>query len=83
MPIIDILKMIERAQYDDETVVCLFVKQDKKNFYKKFLYETFPLESSLHKMLFDHINTEISYGVLSTKNIYELNILNGLIFLKD
>ena len=72
MPITDILQMIGRAgrpQFDNEAVACLFVKQDKKNFYKKFLYEPFPLESSLHKMLFDHINAEISSGMLSTKTL--------------
>ena len=48
MPITDILQMIGRAgrpQYDDSAVACLFVSQEKKNFYKKFLYEPFPLES--------------------------------------
>ena len=70
MPITDVLQMIGRAgrpQYDDEAIACLFVKQDKKNFYKKFLYEPFPLESSLHKMLYDHINAEISSGMLTDK----------------
>ena len=72
MPITDVLQMIGRAgrpQYDDEAVACLFVKQDKKNFYKKFLYEPFPLESSLHKMLYDHINAEITGGTLTNKNM--------------
>ena len=48
LPITDVLQMIGRAgrpQYDDSAVACLFVSQDKKNFYKKFLYEPFPLES--------------------------------------
>jgi len=48
MPITDILQMIGRAgrpQYDDSAVACLYVTQEKKNFYKKFLYEPFPLES--------------------------------------
>jgi len=70
MPITDILQMIGRAgrpQYDNEAIACLFVKQEKKNFYKKFLYEPFPLESSLHKMLYDHINAEISSGMLTDK----------------
>ena len=70
MPITDILQMIGRAgrpQYDNDAIACLFVKQDKKNFYKKFLYEPFPLESSLHKMLYDHINAEISSGMLTDK----------------
>ena len=72
MPITDILQMIGRAgrpQYDDEAVACLFVKQDKKNFYKKFLYEPFPLESSLHQMLYDHINAEIASETLTTKHM--------------
>jgi activating signal cointegrator complex subunit 3 len=73
MPITDILQMIGRAgragrpQFDDSAVACLFVSQDKKNFYKKFLYEPFPLESSIHKLLDDHINAEISSGLLNTK----------------
>jgi len=70
MPITDILQMIGRAgrpQYDDSAVACLFVTQDKKNFYKKFLYEPFPLESTLHKMLYDHINAEIAAGTLLSK----------------
>ena len=70
MPITDVLQMIGRAgrpQYDSEAIACLFVKQDKKNFYKKFLYEPFPLESSLHKMLYDHINAEIASGMLTDK----------------
>jgi activating signal cointegrator complex subunit 3 len=70
MPITDVLQMIGRAgrpQFDDSAVACLFVSQDKKNFYKKFLYEPFPLESSLHKLLHDHINAEISSGLLNSK----------------
>lgn len=70
MPITDILQMIGRAgrpQYDDCAVACLFVSQDKKNFYKKFLYEPFPLESTLHKMLHDHLNAEIAAGTLLSK----------------
>ena len=72
MPITDVLQMIGRAgrpQYDDEAVACLFVKQDKKNFYKKFLYEPFPLESSLHKMLYDHFNAEIASGTITNRNL--------------
>ncbi len=71
MPITDVLQMIGRAgrpQYDDSAVACLYVSQEKKNFYKKFLYEPFPLESNLHKMLHDHLNAEISAGTLTSKN---------------
>ena len=48
MPITDILEMkgsAGRPQYNNDAIACLFVEQDKKNFYKKFLYEPFPLES--------------------------------------
>jgi len=58
MPITDILQMIGRAgrpQYDNEA--------------KNFLYEPFPLESSLHKMLYEHINAEISSGMLTDKKL--------------
>ena len=70
MPITDILQMIGRAgrpQYDNEAVACLFVRDDVKNFFKKFLYEPFPLESHLHEFLTDHINAEISSGSLTSK----------------
>ena len=70
MPITDILQMIGRAgrpQYDNDAVACLFVRDDVKNFFKKFLYEPFPLESHLHEFLYDHINAEISSGSLSSK----------------
>ena len=36
-----------RPQFDDKAVACIFVHDVKKPFYKKFLYEPFPVESSL------------------------------------
>jgi activating signal cointegrator complex subunit 3 len=39
----------------------------KKNFYKKFLYEPFPVESSLLEVLPDHLNAEIVAGTIQTK----------------
>ena len=36
-----------RPQYDDKAVAVILVHDDKKAFYKKFLYEPFPVESSL------------------------------------
>ncbi len=53
MPITDVLQMMGRAgrpQFDDHGVACVFVHDVKKHFYKKFLYEPFPVESSLHKV---------------------------------
>ena len=66
-PITDVLQMMGRAgrpQFDSEGVACVLVHDIKKNYYKKFLYEPFPVESSLHKHLHDHINAEIAAGNL-------------------
>lgn len=38
----------------------------KKNFYKKFLYEPFPVESNLLAVLPDHLNAEIVAGTIRT-----------------
>ena len=68
-PITDVLQMMGRAgrpQYDTEGVACVMVHDIKKNYYKKFLYEPFPVESSLHLHLHDHINAEIAAGNLKT-----------------
>ena len=64
-PVTDILQMMGRAgrpQYDDHGVACIFVHEIKKNFYKKFLHEPFPVESSLHLQLHNHINADIANG---------------------
>lgn len=48
MCIADVLQMIGRAgrpQFDDSGVAVVLVQDIKKNFYKKFLYEPFPVES--------------------------------------
>ena len=69
--ITDIMQMIGRAgrpQFDDSAVACIFAQDSKKNFYKKFIYEPFPVESSLHKCLHDHINAEIASGVVKSLN---------------
>eukprot|EP00095_Tigriopus_kingsejongensis_P005309 maker-scaffold337_size202799-snap-gene-1.20 protein:Tk05309 transcript:maker-scaffold337_size202799-snap-gene-1.20-mRNA-1 annotation:"activating signal cointegrator 1 complex subunit 3" len=70
MPITDVLQMMGRAgrpQYDDKGVACVFVHDVKKHFYKKFLYEPFPVESSLHGVLPDHLNAEIVAGTIQSK----------------
>jgi activating signal cointegrator complex subunit 3 len=56
-----------RPGHDDHGVACVMVSEEKKNFYKKFLYEPFPVESSLAESLTDHMNAEIASGTLSTK----------------
>jgi activating signal cointegrator complex subunit 3 len=70
MPITDVLQMMGRAgrpQYDDHGVACVFVHDVKKHFYKKFLYEPFPVESSLHNVLPNHLNAEIVAGTIQSK----------------
>ena len=69
MPVTDVLQMMGRAgrpQFDDTGVACIFVHEPKKTFYKKFLHEPFPVESSLHLQLHDHLNAEIASGSLHT-----------------
>ena len=49
-PITDVLQMMGRAgrpQFDTHGVAVILVHEPKKNFYKKFLYEPFPVESHL------------------------------------
>ena len=48
LAITDVLQMMGRAgrpQYDDYGVALILVQDIKKYFYKKFLYEPFPVES--------------------------------------
>ncbi|XP_055829264.1 DExH-box ATP-dependent RNA helicase DExH14 [Solanum dulcamara] len=69
-PITDILQMMGRAgrpQYDQHGKAVILVHEPKKSFYKKFLYEPFPVESSLREQLHDHINAEIVTGTISHK----------------
>ncbi|XP_032669372.1 activating signal cointegrator 1 complex subunit 3 isoform X2 [Odontomachus brunneus] len=70
MPITDVLQMMGRAgrpQYDNSGVAVVLVHDIKKSFYKKFLYEPFPVESSLMDVLPDHINAEIVAGTIKNK----------------
>ena len=64
-PVTDVLQMMGRAgrpQFDDTGVACIFVHEPKKNFYRKFLHEPFPVESSLDKFIHNHINAEVACG---------------------
>lgn len=70
MPITDVLQMMGRAgrpQFGNEGVAVVLVHDVKKNFYKKFLYDPFPVESSLLAVLPDHVNAEIVAGTVLTK----------------
>ena len=46
----------------------LQVHEPKKSFYKKFLYEPFPVESSLPDQLADHFNAEVVAGGCQTSS---------------
>lgn len=69
-PITDVLQMIGRAgrpQFDTEGIAQVLCHEPKKPFYRKFLYDPFPVESALHKQLHAHINAEIVAGTISTR----------------
>ena len=45
----------------------IFTQDAKKSFYKYFLHTGFPVESSLHKVVDDHLGAEVSAGTISKK----------------
>ncbi|KNH09493.1 RNA helicase [Perkinsela sp. CCAP 1560/4] len=67
--ITDILQMIGRAgrpQYDTEGIAVVLTQDNKKEFYKKFLYNAFPVESYLPHAFIPHMNAEIANGTIQT-----------------
>jgi len=69
-PITDVLQMMGRAgrpQFDTEAKAVIMVHEPKKNFYRRFIYEPFPVESSLHEQLTDHLNAEIVARTIKTR----------------
>lgn len=70
MDLTDILQMMGRAgrpAFDTSGIAIVYTKESKKVFYKHFLNIGFPVESSLHKVLDDHIGAEISSGTIKTR----------------
>jgi activating signal cointegrator complex subunit 3 len=70
-PITDVLQMMGRAgrpQFDSYGKVCIFVHEPKKNFYKRFLYEPFPVESQLPQVLHEHMMAEVVGGTISSRS---------------
>eukprot|EP00456_Euglypha_rotunda_P073343 TRINITY_DN6677_c2_g1_i12.p1 TRINITY_DN6677_c2_g1~~TRINITY_DN6677_c2_g1_i12.p1 ORF type:complete len:299 (+),score=42.45 TRINITY_DN6677_c2_g1_i12:100-897(+) len=62
IPITDVVQMMGRASrpLQDSSGKCtIFCQTSKKEFYKKFLYEPFPVESHLDHYLHDHMVAEI------------------------
>ncbi|EPS38085.1 hypothetical protein H072_8181 [Dactylellina haptotyla CBS 200.50] len=70
MDLTDVLQMLGRAgrpQFDTSGIARIFTQEAKKSFYKYFLHTGFPVESSLHKVLDDHLGAEVSAGTVKTK----------------
>ena len=69
-PVTDVLQMMGRAgrpQFDASGVAMVLVHEPKKSFYRKFLYEPFPVESCLQEQLHDHLNAEIVTKTVESK----------------
>ncbi|KAK8060407.1 Sec63 Brl domain-containing protein [Apiospora saccharicola] len=70
MDLTDVLQMLGRAgrpQFDNSGVARIFTKDSKKDFYKHFLHTGFPVESSLHTVLDNHLCAEVSAETIVTK----------------
>lgn len=70
MDLTDVLQMLGRAgrpQFDTSGVARIFTQDAKKDFYKHFLHTGFPVESSLHEVLDDHLGAEISAETVRTR----------------
>ena len=56
-----------RPQFDDKGFACVYVEKSKKNFYRKYLNDPFPIESRLTTQLAEHLNAEINSGTITNK----------------
>ncbi|CCD23111.1 RNA helicase NDAI_0B00770 [Naumovozyma dairenensis CBS 421] len=84
MDLTDILQMMGRAgrpAYDTSGTAIVYTKESKKMFYKHFLNVGFPVESSLHKVLDDHMGAEITSGTITNKQ-EALDFLNWTFFFR-
>ncbi|CAO2183145.1 unnamed protein product [Urochloa humidicola] len=69
-PITDLLQMMGHASrpLQDNSGKCVILcHAPRKEYYKKFLFEAFPVESNLHHFLHDHMNAEVVVGVVENK----------------
>lgn len=69
-PITDLLQMMGHASrplVDNSGKCVILCHASRKEYYKKFLYEAFPVESHLHHFLHDHLNAEVVVGVIENK----------------
>ncbi|XP_053694664.1 U5 small nuclear ribonucleoprotein 200 kDa helicase [Sabethes cyaneus] len=69
-PITDVMQMVGRANRpleDDDAKCVLMCQSSKKDFFKKFLNESLPVESHLDHRLHDHFNAEIVTKTIENK----------------
>ncbi|WCJ30807.1 U5 small nuclear ribonucleoprotein helicase putative [Euphorbia peplus] len=69
-PVTDLLRMMGHASrplLDNSGKCIILCHAPRKEYYKKFLYEAFPVESHLHHFLHDNFNAEIVAGVVENK----------------
>ena len=70
MDLTDVLQMMGRAgrpQFDNSGIARIFTQDSKKEFYKHFLHTGFPVESSLHLVIDNHLGAEVSANTITTK----------------
>ncbi|XP_027106928.1 DExH-box ATP-dependent RNA helicase DExH12-like [Coffea arabica] len=69
-PVTDLLQMMGHASrplVDNSGKCVIFCHAPRKEYYKKFLYEAFPVESHLHHYLHDNLNAEVVAEVIQNK----------------
>ncbi|EPS72238.1 hypothetical protein M569_02516, partial [Genlisea aurea] len=69
-PVTDLLQMMGHASrplVDNSGKCVILCHAPRKEYYKKFLYEAFPVESHLHHYLHDNLNAEVVVGVVKNK----------------
>ncbi|KAG7597779.1 Helicase C-terminal [Arabidopsis suecica] len=69
-PVPDLLQMMGRASrplFDNAGKCVIFCHAPRKEYYKKFLYEAYPVESQLQHFLHDNFNAEVVAGVIENK----------------
>ncbi|XP_017773161.1 PREDICTED: putative U5 small nuclear ribonucleoprotein 200 kDa helicase [Nicrophorus vespilloides] len=69
-PVNDVLQMVGRANrpLDDDDAKCVLMCQSsKKDFFKKFLNDSLPVESHLDHRMHDHFNAEIVTKTIENK----------------
>ncbi|GJW78543.1 DExH-box ATP-dependent RNA helicase DExH12-like protein [Tanacetum coccineum] len=69
-PVTDLLQMMGHASrplVDNSGKCVIFCHAPRKEYYKKFLFESFPVESHLHHHLHDNLNAEVVVEVIANK----------------